>query len=254
MCPKSVPDALQNLSLVEEQLIARSRCFGTIVKITKANPTARNANYFHLTGNVIVVPLKPERLFHLLPSPILTLTENLKVIWVGKAKPNPEQLKSALRVSKTKVMSALKQLHATHVAYKDVQIDEAELASWPDGVFVPSGLIDNMTLVDGDIEADERSGYAPDVGNEGVANHYANYNSTAEEQPDDDNVSPQLYSSMIAPVNGDPETFGPAIIEGIAEAAFEPGPGNVETLQGDKLPQPNSSVRFANDLFVKRMS
>jgi hypothetical protein len=163
MCPLDIPISLQGLSIVEQQLISRSRWYGMIVKLSS---TSRNPkiNYFHLQGNVIVVPLKATKLSEILPSPILRLTENIKVVWVGKKKPSEKTLLHALRVRKTRVVSALRDLARFHSDYADIQIDHMELSTWPNESFVPSGLLDTITMVDPDQDKEERSGYAPGTG------------------------------------------------------------------------------------------
>jgi hypothetical protein len=163
MCPLDIPESLRGLSIVEQQVISRSRWYGMIVKLSSTSPNPR-INYFHLKGNVIVVPLKPSKLCDVLPSPLLRLTESIKVVWVGKKKPSEKILLHALRVRKTRVIKALKELARLHSEYHDIQIDELELSTWPSEDFVPSGLLDTITMVNPDHNGAERSGYAPGTG------------------------------------------------------------------------------------------
>jgi hypothetical protein len=163
MCPHDIPEALQGLSIVEQHLIARSRWYGMIVKLSATSSNSR-ISYFHLKGSIIVVPLKPSKLSTVLPSPLLALTETIKVVWMGKQAPSEKALLNALQVRKGKVVRALQELAKSHCDYKDVKLDELELSTWPTGRFVPPSLLDTVTTVDPDDDMAERTGYAPGTG------------------------------------------------------------------------------------------
>jgi hypothetical protein len=87
-CPLDHPKYLNGLSIIEERLLAVSSTYGCIMKLKKTAVA-----YRHMKGHIIVVPQKPTMLGKILPVKLLQAIENVKVIWVGKFRPTPEDIR-----------------------------------------------------------------------------------------------------------------------------------------------------------------
>jgi hypothetical protein len=103
------PEALKDLTLTEEYLIARSHPVGVIVKL-RSGGRSSPANYHALRGHFIIIPQNPKPLLQILPSPELQFTELIKVFWVGRYFPTDGDLRPLLVVRKTRVLAALQYL------------------------------------------------------------------------------------------------------------------------------------------------
>lgn len=74
------PMALQDLTIVEECVIARRHPIGAILKLRPGNRRS-GANYYALRGHMVVIPQNPGPLLDILPSPSLRLQDAIKVMW-----------------------------------------------------------------------------------------------------------------------------------------------------------------------------
>ena len=117
-----MPKYLRNLTEVEEMLIAKSRPFGKVRKLGK--PWCSSANYQHMGGHVVVIPEKVSTVYTVLPPRSQSLMDTMKVIWVGKDKPNYADLKPYLEVRREVVRQALLRLKEDNPVYRDVTVDE----------------------------------------------------------------------------------------------------------------------------------
>lgn len=72
------PDALNNLTLTEEYLIAISYPVGVVIKLRPGGQTSP-ANYRALRSHFIVISQDPKPLLQILPSPDLQFTKLIKV-------------------------------------------------------------------------------------------------------------------------------------------------------------------------------
>lgn len=72
------PNALKDLTLPEEYLIAKSHPVGVVVKL-RPGGQASPANYRALRGHFIVIPQDPKPLLRILPDPGLEFTDLIKV-------------------------------------------------------------------------------------------------------------------------------------------------------------------------------
>ena len=77
MC-QSYPSALEDLTAVEEYLIAKCHPVGTILKLRPSGHSTP-ACYNALRGHMIVIPQDPGPLLQILPSPELRLDNLIKV-------------------------------------------------------------------------------------------------------------------------------------------------------------------------------
>lgn len=182
--------------MVEEILIAKKRVYGFIVKLR-----ATDVNYRHSKGHLIVIPQAPEKIYNILPSPIFSAIECIKVVWVGKHRAREEHLIPFLQIRKSKVMQALTWLKHNNKLYRDSQLDFNVMNNWP-MQFVPDSLVTNSSIISPEDDVETRDTYVPDQQNE-----YPNDEEVISQEP----IS---VSAMIA-VDGDSEQIGPEIVEAI---------------------------------------
>ncbi|KAJ5318263.1 hypothetical protein N7476_004683 [Penicillium atrosanguineum] len=167
------PEALKDLTLTEEYIIAMSHPVGVVVKLRPGGQTSP-ANYRALRGHFIVIPQDPKPLLQILPSPDLQFTELIKVFWLGNRPPTDSDLQPFLSVH-----------HST--------VDH-----WPDG-FIPSDL-QRQVICLGDTDHLERAGYSVNL-QEG---NYENDWQAAEDHRDHftDDALPVTASGTVD-LNGD---------------------------------------------------
>jgi hypothetical protein len=134
-----LPKELQDLTWLEEQLIARSHLVGKIVRLS-----ARNASsYFSIKGHTILLPQDTTRLLDILPLSPASLPDVVRVVWTGKPAPEKSQLLSHFTVRRHKVYDALHWLCRNHDDYRHVTIDEDRWAS-SESTVVATELLDCM--------------------------------------------------------------------------------------------------------------
>jgi hypothetical protein len=196
MC-QHYPSALEDLTPIEEYLIAKCHPIGTILKLRpggRASPT----NYNALRGHMIVIPQDPGPLLHILPSPELRLHNIIKVFWLGKNPPMSTDLKPFLSVRKDKVLAALYYLVQNNGLYRDITINHTMIGSWPDE-FIPPEVVDNITHLENP-DHHEREGYTVSL----QSGNYENDLHAAQDGAfDADNNSPFVTGSVYTDVNGE---------------------------------------------------
>jgi hypothetical protein len=152
----AVPPELQDLSWIEELLIARAHLTGQILRLQNRN----SSSHFGLKGHVILLPQDTTELLNILPLPSSSLPDIVRVVWVGRPVRNADVLRDHFRVRTQKVYDALRWLVRNNEDYKDVVIDNAQFERWPP-VWVPDELLDLAeTLQDGSDEDNARMGIA----------------------------------------------------------------------------------------------
>jgi hypothetical protein len=153
-----VPEELQDLTSVEEALIARSHLFGRIFRLEERKN--REPTYSSLKGHIVLVPQNTLRLLDILPISPDTLADIAHVVWVGRSQPDVAKLAPQFTVRKSKVIAALKWLCEHHEDYRHVVIDTVELEKWP-SVFITEALLSSIARVyDGAAEDAMRDGFA----------------------------------------------------------------------------------------------
>ncbi|KAM4062555.1 PIF1 protein [Hirsutella rhossiliensis] len=147
-CEHQYPEALDDLSPVEERLIALHAPFGYITKFTVDNKTRSGISYRkHVKGHIVVFPNKVDDLVAtVLPHPLLQAIENIHVSWSGSGKPGSADVRHLLQVRKSRVAAALAWLQRNNPLYEDIAINQAEIDGWQyaDGSTVPTVIMDRM--------------------------------------------------------------------------------------------------------------
>ena len=100
------PSVLEELTLTEECLIARSHPIASILKL-RPNGAFNPAAYNRLRGHIVILPQEPGPLLDILPSPEVSLCETIKVFWFGNRSPTTDDLKLYLEVRKEVILRAL---------------------------------------------------------------------------------------------------------------------------------------------------
>lgn len=191
------PAVLDDLTFVEECLIAKSHPIGLVMKL---RPGGRASSISHsaLRGHFIVIPQEPGPLLQILPSPQLQLSNLIKVFWLGKQPPSFSDLTPFLSVRKDKVLAALRYLvHHNHL-YSDVAINHTMIDDWSED-FIPPELYDNIiSLENGD--HDERVGYTVNLEN---GNYENDWQAAEESLINQDTAAPLMTGSITTDINGE---------------------------------------------------
>jgi hypothetical protein len=151
-----VPEVLQNLTWIEERLIARAHITGCIYRLQRQS----NASYLGLKGHAVVYPQDTRALLNILPVPPSRLPDTIRVVWTGKSSPSLVELRNTLSVRTQRVYDALLWLCAHHEDYRNVTVDYAEFARWP-AVYIAEDLLTTMGHISNNIsEQIDRAGPA----------------------------------------------------------------------------------------------
>ncbi|PVH90925.1 hypothetical protein DM02DRAFT_647465 [Periconia macrospinosa] len=126
------PDELNDLSPVEEKLIALNACYGFITKYSIQDTGTQSARYpRHVKGHITVFPNNVQELVaRVLPHPLLSVLDEIHVSWQGREKPAPSDLTRLLSVRRRAVENALVWLKRHNSLYADIEIDIVEMDSW----------------------------------------------------------------------------------------------------------------------------
>lgn len=122
----SQPHALQDLTWLEERLVARGYLSAMILRLEK-----RAMNHYGLKSHVIVLPQETTQLTNLLPRVPATLAVSIKVVWAGRGNIDRSELISQFTVNKHRVYNALIWLCGNHADYKNVQVNCRQFELWP---------------------------------------------------------------------------------------------------------------------------
>src|SRR5271156_700526 len=201
MC-QHYPSALEELTPVEECLIAKCHPVGTILKLRPGGHPSPT-NYNALRGHMIVIPQDPGLLLQILPSPELRLDNLIKVFWLGKRPPTNRDLKPFLQVRKDKVLAALQYLVQHNHLYHDLAINYRMIDSWADN-FIPPEITENITCLEKP-DHHEREGYTVSLQSGNYENdfHAAQdevFNADDQEAYDQE---PLLTGSVYTDINGE---------------------------------------------------
>ncbi len=189
------PSVLEDLTTVEESLIAKCHPVGIILKLRPGNRSSA-VNYNALRGHMIVIPQDPGPLLHILPSPALKLHNMIRVFWLGKSPPTNTDLRPFLNVRKDKVLAALLYLVQNNHLYHDLMINHDMIEGWPEE-FIPPEIADNITCVENP-DHHEREGYIVSLES---GNYENDFQAAQDEVIETDDQNPLLTSSVYTDVN-----------------------------------------------------
>ena len=126
-----VPPELQDLTVVEESMIALCRAKCCVVRLkADGHKYAAHSAQRGVKGNLIIYPQKPSESAKKLPPSIEDITSPLCVLFVGSHPPSADWLREKakpLAVRGNKVRRALLWLKRHNRLYKHIEIDEAVL-------------------------------------------------------------------------------------------------------------------------------
>jgi hypothetical protein len=205
MC-QHYPPAFEDLTAIEECLIAKSHPVGTILKLRPGgypSPISYNA----LRGHIIVIPQNPGPLLQILPSLDLRLDSLIKVFWLGKRPPADRELKPFLQVRKNKVLAALQYLVQHNHLYHDLTINYSMIDTWNDD-FIPSEIQDNIICL-GKSDHHEREGYTVSL----QAGNSENDLQATQDQVFDSDSEALITGSVYTDINGERQDPNARIID-----------------------------------------
>lgn len=93
----------------------------------------------------------------------------MRVIWVEKTSPQPEQLKRFVNIQKYHIIRVLNWLIANNLLYKNIEINQRLINIWKDK-FISSGIINNMVHCNPDHY--KSVGYVVDLYNSNYKNNF----------------------------------------------------------------------------------
>ena len=205
------PSALEDLTTVEECLIAKCHPVGTILKLRpgdRSSPTTYNA----IRGHMIVIPQDPGPLLHILPSPELRLDNLIKVFWLGKRVPADADLKPFLQVRKDRVLAALQYLVRHNHLYRDLNVNHAMMDSWH-GDFIPPEIRDNIICLESS-DHREREGYTVSLQ---TGNYENDLHAAQDALFDADDHEALISGSVYTDVNGERQDPNVRMIDTLRE-------------------------------------
>ncbi|KAH6668246.1 hypothetical protein B0J14DRAFT_488315 [Halenospora varia] len=191
------PSALEDLTAIEECLIAKCHPVGTIIKLRPGGRTSP-ITYNAIRGHMIVIPQDPGPLLQILPSPELRLDNLIKVIWMGKRAPADTDLKPFLQVRKDKVLAALQYLVQHNHLYRDLTINYAMIDGWNEE-FIPPEIRDNIICLRGS-DHHERGGYTVNLQTGNCEN---DLQAAQDDVLDSDDHEALITGSVYTDVNGE---------------------------------------------------
>ena len=191
------PNALEDLTPVEECLIAKSHPIGTILKLRPGNHPS-SAGYNALRGHMILIPQDPGPLLRILPCPELKLNNLIKVFWLGKQAPMDFDLRPFLRVRKDKVLAALRYLVQHNHLYYNLGINHDMINNWPDD-FIPPEIWNNIICLEKS-DHHEREGYTINLEN---GNHENDFHASHNESVHADDEEAFITGSVYTDINGE---------------------------------------------------
>ena len=143
-----IPKELQDLTVVEEAMIARRRSKSCILYLKENDdsigPERKSTNRQRgVRGHFIVFPSYPERVSRLLPATMDDITRYICVVFVGSCRPSKDWLKQKakpLLVRREKVRAALIWLKEHNPLYEDVVINHEFLDTLEDDFIPPVNI------------------------------------------------------------------------------------------------------------------
>lgn len=120
-----VPAVLKNLRYVEKLLIQRIRHTCCFVKVASGQKKMK--------ANIIAFQSPIPKVYKILPPPREDMDDVLAIMFTGKCKPTPEDLKrTPFLVRRNYVINALEWLKINHQDYEDIDISSDNINSYPE--------------------------------------------------------------------------------------------------------------------------
>ena len=160
------PSFLEDLTSIEEAVIAKAHPVVTILKL-RPNNSFNPGIYRDVCGHFVFLSQNTKPLFILLPSEITFVDDVVQVMWVGKMLLQPKQLSGFMSIRKHCVIGALQWLMANNLLYEYIQIYHRLLKTWEDK-FIPSGIIDSIVYCNANQY--KREGYTTDFNDSNFKN------------------------------------------------------------------------------------
>lgn len=159
-CCHEFPAELNDLTLVEEALIARAHPVSSILKLRPAGRASPQSVYEGIRGHAVVLPQNPGPLINMLPSSTFQVHDVIRVVWASDKAHTKDQLRPFLTVRNDKVQAALEWLRRNNPMYQRIIINHEELNGWANE-FIPTGIVDHIVQCAADHT--EKEGYAADL-------------------------------------------------------------------------------------------
>jgi hypothetical protein len=136
-----IPKELQELTMVEEAIIARCRAKTWVVQLQEKNDKINLPNIQRgFKGHTIIYPQKAESIAQILPPSIADVCTPICVIFIGSQRPTKEWLKNQAKplvVRREKIRTALEWLKKHNPGYEGVQIDNEVINEYPECDVLP---------------------------------------------------------------------------------------------------------------------
>lgn len=140
----NVPPQLSDLSVAEESMIALCRAKSMIFQLHTHRQGSTSATLPNsqraMKGHIIIHPQQPGPLMSILPPPVAEVSSPICVVFIGEHMPSHEWFVNnakPLVVRHEKVYNALQWLKLNNPLYRDITIDSASLAEYPDNDILP---------------------------------------------------------------------------------------------------------------------
>ncbi len=130
-----IPPELQDLTPVEESMIARCRAKACIIQMRGDDGITLPNTQRGIQGHVVIYPQKPDNLLNVLPPSFADVCTPICVVFIGSQRPTQEWLRRNARpliVRRERVRAALLWLKTHNSLYNEIIIDENSLAHFPE--------------------------------------------------------------------------------------------------------------------------
>ena len=161
-------DALKNLTLIEEIVIAKIHFFISILKL-RFNDITAVTFYQRIRDHAVILSQNSDFLLDILSSKNLMLHDVIKIIWISKRSYTESNIRSFTRVKKNNVLKAFIWLKNHNCLYKNININQNIINEW-NNEFVSFKLIDRIVQCESD--STEKNEYAANLINDNHENDF----------------------------------------------------------------------------------
>jgi hypothetical protein len=130
-----VPPELQDLTPVEESIIARCRAKACIIQMKSDDGIVLPNTQRGVQGHIVIYPQRPDNLLNVLPPSLDDACTPICVVFIGSQQPTQEWLRQNARpliVRRERIRAALQWLKAHNHLYRDIIVDNNSLATFPE--------------------------------------------------------------------------------------------------------------------------